>query len=57
MNIIITPYTGKSKKTGKEFSCFKLELGDYSTLLFPVGRMERNYLCDVVGDGIKVELA
>lgn len=49
----IVPYVGQSKKTGKEFHCFKLSLGDWETLIFPQTQFEYKYLAELIGSGIK----
>lgn len=56
MNFSLKPTTIKSKKTGKEYLAYKLTLGDFEKIFFPVGNMERNYLANNVGDGIEVEV-
>lgn len=56
MNFSLKPTTIKSKKTGKEYQAYKLTLGDFEKIFFPVGNMERNYLANNVGDGIEVEV-
>lgn len=46
--ITINPFSGKSSKTGKEYHCFKLEIGDWSTLIFPRSKFERDYIESVL---------
>jgi hypothetical protein len=45
--INITEFKGTSKKTGKEFTCLQLRVGEYTTLLFPTP-IERQYILDIV---------
>lgn len=42
-NVIIKEFTGKSKKTGKEFTCLELKIGNYSHLFFPTP-IEKEYI-------------
>lgn len=49
----ITPYQGKSSKTGQTFNCFKLEIGDWETFIFPKTKFEYKYLSDLIGEGLE----
>lgn len=51
MDIKLENFTGKGKN-GNAFNCFKLYIGEFSTLLFPRSDMERNYLQKVVDEGL-----
>lgn len=51
MLIKLENFTGHSNKSGKDFECIKLTIGDYSTLLFPKSDMERNYLQNIIDKG------
>lgn len=42
--ISVSIYNGKSRKTGKNFQAIKLEIGDWSTLVFPKSHFELNYI-------------
>lgn len=55
MVVSIVPFTGKSKQ-GKEYNCFKFTFGDYESLIFPRGAMERSYLEKNVGSGLSFEV-
>ena len=48
-DIIVSIHKGKSKKTGKDFECIKLEIGDWSTLVFPRSAFELNYIKQILG--------
>ncbi len=50
VSISLEKVTSKSKKTGNDYTAYKLCLGDYETLLFPKSNMERNYLNRLVGE-------
>lgn len=50
MDIKLENFTGKAKN-GNSFSCFKLYIGEFSTLLFPRSDMERNYLQKIIDEG------
>lgn len=56
INISLKPFTGKAKQSGKEFHCYQLCVGDYGTLIFPRGDLERSYLSNVIGDGLDFEV-
>ena len=47
-NITIDKYTGISKKTKKEFTCLKLQIGDWSTLVFPRSAFELQYILGII---------
>lgn len=49
MDIKLENFTGKSKN-GNTFTCFKLFIGEFSTLLFPRSDMERNYLQKIIDE-------
>lgn len=62
MNLSI--YKGKSKKSGKEFECLKLTIGEWSQLVFPASKFEMRYIKeelrrqahqDFKGDSLDVE--
>ena len=42
--ITLKKVTGKSKRTGKDFSAYELRAGHYSTLIFPRSLIESDYL-------------
>jgi hypothetical protein len=46
--VTVTIYQGTSKKTGKSFECVKLEIGEYSTLIFPTP-FELKYIKEQLG--------
>ena len=46
--IAIDKYTGKSKKTGQDFTCLRLVIGDWSTLVFPRSAFELKYILDTL---------
>lgn len=48
--IFIQEYKGHSKKTDKDFQCFKLEIGDWSTLIFPKSKFEYNYIKGILDE-------
>lgn len=56
MELSILKHNGVSKE-GKEYSCFKLSIGDYNTLIFPRGQLERTYIEKAIGNGIRVDLS
>lgn len=47
-DIVVSIYQGKSKKSGKDFECIKLDIGDWSTLVFPKSEFELNYIKKVI---------
>lgn len=51
----IIPYEGKSNKTGKPYYAYKLTIGAWNTLIFPKSQFERDYLDNIIGDGIKAD--
>lgn len=51
MDIKLENFSGTGKN-GNPFSCFKLHIGEFSTLLFPRSEMERNYLQKVIDEGL-----
>lgn len=54
--INITEFKGTSKKTGKEFTCLQLKIGEYTTLLFPTP-IERQYILNIVKQEARDEFA
>lgn len=42
--IKIEEFKGVSKKTGKEFNCFKLTIDEWETLIFPKSKFEYDYI-------------
>lgn len=46
--IIVSKITGKSSKTGKQYNAVKLEIGDWSTLVFPRTQFEANYIYGIL---------
>lgn len=48
-DVIVSIHNGKSKKTGKPFQCIKLEIGEWSTLVFPRSSFELNYIKSILG--------
>ena len=56
MELSVLRYEGTSKE-GKKYSCYKLSIGDYSTLIFPRGNLERTYIDNAIGDGVRVDLS
>lgn len=42
--IKIEEYKGVSKKTGKEFKCFKLTVGEWERLIFVNSKFEYDYI-------------
>lgn len=42
--INLSLYQGKSKKTNKAFECLKLDIGEWSTLVFPKSKFELEYI-------------
>lgn len=42
--ITVEKYHGTSQKTGKEFDCIRLTIGDWSSLVFPKSAFERKYV-------------
>lgn len=48
-DITVSIYNGKSKKTGKNFQAIKLEIGDWSTLVFPRSAFELQYIKNILG--------
>lgn len=51
MDIKLEHFQGTSK-SGKPFTCFKLYMGEFSTLLFPRSDMERNYLEKIISENL-----
>lgn len=51
MNIDIV--SGKSKKTGKEYEAVRVQIGDWSSLLFPRTRFEMEYIKRVINGEIE----
>ena len=49
-DIYVELYTGKSKKTGKDFEAIKVTIGDWSSLVFPRSGFELNYIKKVLGE-------
>ena len=47
-DIVVSIYNGKSKKTGKNFDAIKLEIGDWSTLVFPRSSFELKYIKNIL---------
>lgn len=50
LQLIFKPYTGKSKKTGKDFKCYQLQIGKWQTLIFPRSVFEFEYIDSIVGN-------
>lgn len=46
--INIDLYHGKSKKTGKPFTCLKLNIGKWNTLVFPRSIFELDYIKQIL---------
>lgn len=42
-------YKGKSKKTGREYECIRVSVGDWVGFVFPRSRFEFDYLHKVLG--------
>lgn len=47
-DIKVSIVTGTSKKTGKEYTAIKLEIGDWSSLVFPRSAFEMGYIQGVL---------
>lgn len=43
-NVTVEIITGKSKKTGNDYSAVKLTIGDWSQLVFPRSAFEMDYI-------------
>lgn len=43
-------YKGKSKKTGREYECVRVCVGDWTGFVFPRSRFESDYLHKVLGE-------
>lgn len=56
MQITLLPFSGKSKKTGKEYNCFRLTVGEWSQFIFPRTNFEREYLEKIIGEGVAIEV-
>lgn len=57
MEFSLKPILITSKKNNKQYQAYSLVVGDFQKLIFPVGRMETNYLAKVIGDGISCEIS
>lgn len=44
----ISIFTGTSKKTGKDYTAIKVQVGKWSTLVFPKSTFELDYLREVL---------
>lgn len=53
--VSIIPFEGKSKKTGKEYHAFQLQVGDWSTLIFPRSQFEFKYIAGIIGNGVEID--
>lgn len=42
--ITVEKYHGKSERTGKEYDCLRLSIGDWSSLVFLKSPFERKYV-------------
>lgn len=48
--ISVSLIEGKGKKSGKPYKAIKLEIGDWSTLVFPRSQFELNYITGVLNN-------
>lgn len=48
-SVVVTSFKGVSKKTKKPYEALKLEIGDWSTLVFPRSKFEMQYVKEQLG--------
>lgn len=53
--ITLKKFTGKSKKSGKDFQAYELRAGLFSTLIFPRDKIQEQYLDKYLSDSAHEE--
>ena len=48
--ITVSLYKGKSRKTGRDYECVRVCVGDWVGTVFPRSRFEYDYLNKILGD-------
>lgn len=49
----VTIYNGESKKTGKPYKAIRVEVGEWSQLIFPKSSFEMDYIEKVMKESAK----